>query len=375
MIIYIEKQAIDYPQTKKVLEKFKNSQVIYINNYKNLFDKNYSNIDSKKALIIAKLNTNSVSDAPVWYGHTKQSYFFKTSLNCIFDCSYCYLKWAFKNENMVIFVNYDDIKNDIEDKIKKIPLSQPFPPGEKGVDKSVASSLLRSNFEDSRASTPVSVIPWGETEKGIWFYSSDYSDILWMDMFSWFCEEFIAFFETLNLSPLGGKYPQGDRGIFMEIRTKSSNIKPLLNLWFIPKNTEIAFSLNPQILIDKYEKSTSSLDARIEAINKLISLWFKVGIRFLPLLPIKDYEKIYWEFINYISERIDFWKINSTFASGLLYTKKDYNKILSKYPELDILHMLSLDNDWFYRESKKVRDIFYSMFKNLDKKCILCLEN
>ncbi|MDP3381629.1 MAG: hypothetical protein Q8S84_09375 [bacterium] len=40
----------------------------------------------------------------------------------------------------------------------------------------------------------------------------------------------------------------------------------------MPKNTEIAFSLNPQILIDKYEKSTSSLDARIEAINKLISL-------------------------------------------------------------------------------------------------------
>jgi hypothetical protein len=40
----------------------------------------------------------------------------------------------------------------------------------------------------------------------------------------------------------------------MEIRTKSSNIKPLLDLGFVPKNTEIAFSLNPQILIDKYEK-------------------------------------------------------------------------------------------------------------------------
>ncbi|MDP2395909.1 MAG: hypothetical protein Q8S84_09385 [bacterium] len=65
MIIYIEKQAKEYPQTKKILEKFKNSQVIYINNYKNLFDKNYNNIDSKKALIIAKLNTNSVSDAPI----------------------------------------------------------------------------------------------------------------------------------------------------------------------------------------------------------------------------------------------------------------------------------------------------------------------
>jgi hypothetical protein len=36
--------------------------------------------------------------------------------------------------------------------------------------------------------------------------------------------------------------------------------------------------------------------------------------------------------------------------------------------------MLELDNDWFYRESKRVRDTFYTMFKKLDNKCILCLE-
>jgi hypothetical protein len=40
----------------------------------------------------------------------------------------------------------------------------------------------------------------------------------------------------------------------MELRTKSGNIKPLLDLNFVPKNTEICFSLNPQNLIDKYEK-------------------------------------------------------------------------------------------------------------------------
>lgn len=334
MLIYIEKQAIDYPQTKKILEKFKNSQVIYINNYKNIFDKNYTNLNSKKALIVAKLNSNSVSEAPAWYGHTKNALFFKTSLNCIYDCSYCYLKWAFKNENMVVFVNYEDIKREIDEKIKM------------------------SEFD------------WD-----VWFYSSDYSDILWMDWFSWFCEEFIAFFEYLNLSPSGGKYPQGDRGIFMEIRTKSWNIKPLLDLWFVPKNTEIAFSLNPQEMIDKYEKWTSSLEARIVAINKLLDLWFNVWLRFLPLLPVKNYEKIYWDFVNELNDKIDFCRINSTFASGLLYTKKDYNKMLSKYPDLDILHMLALDNDWFYRESKKVRDNFYKMFKDLDNRCILCLEN
>jgi hypothetical protein len=58
--------------------------------------------------------------------------------------------------------------------INEIPLSQPFPPREKGVEQNVASSLLRSNFEDSRVNTPVSVIPWGETERGINNVSLDF---------------------------------------------------------------------------------------------------------------------------------------------------------------------------------------------------------
>ncbi len=335
MIIYIEKQARDYPYTKKLLEKFQNSQVIFIDHYKNIFDKNYTNLNSKKSLVVAKLNSSSVIEAPSWYWHTKNAYFFKTSLNCVFDCSYCYLKWAFKNENMVIFVNYDDIKKQIENKIEEIKLPPP--------------NLPLSGEEQLQ-------------DESIWFYSSDYSDILAMSSFSGFCDEFIPFFEKFDW-------------VNMEIRTKSANIKPLTDLWFIPKNTEIAFSLNPQELIDKYEKGTSSLDDRLEAINKLLNLWFKVWIRFLPLLPIKNYEKIYSNFIEYIKNKIDICKINSTFASGLLYTKKDYNKILSKYPDLDILHMLELDNDDFYRESKKVRNTFYTMFKDLDNSCILCLEN
>jgi hypothetical protein len=42
MIIYIEKQAQNYKQTKIILEKFKNSNIIWIDNYKNLFDKSFS---------------------------------------------------------------------------------------------------------------------------------------------------------------------------------------------------------------------------------------------------------------------------------------------------------------------------------------------
>jgi hypothetical protein len=40
MQIYIEKQAKSYPQTQKILEKFKSANIVWIDNYKNIFDKN-----------------------------------------------------------------------------------------------------------------------------------------------------------------------------------------------------------------------------------------------------------------------------------------------------------------------------------------------
>lgn len=322
MIIYIEKYAKDYEQTKRILEKFKNSPVVYIDDYKNIFLKNTKNLNIKKSLVIAKLKWTCLSKSPENYWHTDTWYFFKTSLNCVFDCSYCYLKWALKNENIIIFVNYEDIKKEI--------------------------------LETVSNSSP---------NKQQWFYSSDYSDILAMNSFTNFVEEFVPFFENLWKNQM------------MELRTKSGNIKPLLDLNFVPKNTEICFSLNPQNLIDKYEKWASNLDDRIRAINTLLEKGFKVWLRFIPLLPIKNYEKIYIEFIEYIKKKIDLSKIYSTFAGWLLYTKKDYNKILSKYPNLDILHTLELWNDDFYRENLIMRAKLYKIFKELDKKCKFCLEN
>jgi hypothetical protein len=39
-----------------------------------------------------------------------------------------------------------------------------------------------------------------------------------------------------------------------------------------PKNTEIAFSLSPQSITNNYEKGTASLEQKLNAIQKLLSL-------------------------------------------------------------------------------------------------------
>lgn len=317
MIIYIEKDLLDNENAKRILSNYKNYDLIKVDNYKNIFDKNVS-WDTQKNIIIAKIN-NPISSSPDWYGHPWNWYFFKNSLNCVYDCKYCYLKWAFKNDFIVYFVNFDEIKQKIKD-----------------IDEN-------SNWIN-------------------WFYSSDYSDNLAVDNITWFSSEFIPFFWDLKNSK-------------MEVRTKSINIKPLLDLK-PTKNVEIAFSLNPNEVISKYELKTPSLDLRINAINKLIENWWQVWIRFLPLLEIENYKEIYKEFLEYVVKKIDFDKIYSIFIWGLLYTSQDYNKILKKEPYLELLYNLENTNDGFYREKREVRDYFYKLFDELlaGKKCNRCLD-
>ncbi len=331
MILYIEKQARNYPQARRISEKFWSAEIIEIDHYKNIFDKHTAWLREEKSLIIAKLNSPAVSEAPPWYGHTSHAYFFKTSLGCVFNCDYCFLKGAFRTEHMVYFVNYDEIMSQIDATIRSL----------------------------QNPSSPVSK---DTSSDDIWFYSSDWSDIQGMDGISGFNQVFIPFFEWYSW-------------VNMEIRTKSANIASLLNLWFVPKNTEIAFSLNPQELITRYEHGTASLAKRFESIHILLEKWFRVGIRLLPLLPVQGYKEIYSAFFKELWDSLPLDKISSSLASGLLYTRTDYRVMLKKYPELDILHYLSLEDDDFYREAREVRNWFYSEIKKLDKKCLLCLES
>ena len=108
MLIYLEKKAKSYPQTQKILSKFPNAQILEIDHYKNIFDKNIWDQNLAPAFIIAKQEHIPLLPVPENYGRTGKSFFFKTSLNCVYDCEYCYLKGNFKTKYSVLFVNYED---------------------------------------------------------------------------------------------------------------------------------------------------------------------------------------------------------------------------------------------------------------------------
>ena len=68
----------------------------------------------------------------------------------------------------------------------------------------------------------------------------------------------------------------------------------------------------------------------MKAIQRLLQNNIPVGLRFIPLLEVKNYETIYRDFLLYVKEKIDFTKISSVFIGWLLYTKNDYNTMMKK---------------------------------------------
>jgi spore photoproduct lyase len=332
MILYIETQAFSYPTTQHIIAQFPQAEIVQIRHYKNIFDKNTDTKSLEKAIIIAKLTGNAIYPTPDAYGLGTQNFFFKTSLNCIFDCEYCFLKGAFASSFPVIFVNYDDIKQHIIAKNK--------------------NTLLP---------------PWqGRAGEGLWQtrihrFSSDYSDILALNHWTGFVETFVPFFETQSQN-------------LMEIRTKSANIAPLLRLGFVPQHTEIAFSLNPQELIDRYEHGTASLAKRIEAINTLVQLWRKVGIRCMPLLPVANYMSVYEQFIQELTTSVNICQIHSFFVGGLLFQEEDRVAMRKKMPESQLLLQLEKDAKGRYAEPISMRKKLYALFTTYVPSAFVCMD-
>jgi len=285
MLIYYETNIKNLPNTKQIFDKFKNSEKIEIQHYKNLFDAKIWNYNTESLIILAKQEHIAILPTPPNYGFTWKSFFFKPSLNCFFDCKYCYLQWTFKNRFPVFFLNYEDMQKEIKNQIEK----------------------ERQN--------------WFEGQ--ITFYASNYADLLATEDISHFHENFLPFCETLP------------DNVLIETRTKSANITPLLNYtknWKKPtQKMEIAFSLSPRIIAEKYELWTATLDEKLSAINQLIDNWFRVGLRFLPLLPINDYHQIYEEFLDEIIEKLPTEKIASIAIAPLIFNQWDYNILIKKY--------------------------------------------
>ena len=266
----------------------------YVSYFHNLKDKNGIFFANKKGEFLRKTPNNYTPSGS--YGYS-----ILNAYNCIYNCSYCFLKGYFRSFNPVIFLNYEDY----------------------------FSAIKRIVQEDKT--------------RPLYFYSGTFSDSLALEGFSNFNEKLIDFFKEL-----------ADKDVFLEFRTKSDNINFLLEMEPC-RNVIAAFSLNPQTVIDKYEHLTPSLKKRMEAIELLDNAGYKIGVRLDPVFieRLHDYEKL-------LAEITKINHLHSVEVGFLRFDKNDYKNILKKAPY--VLRNLVFDRG-MYRCKKELRDRALEFFE------------
>ncbi|NWF66835.1 MAG: radical SAM protein [Campylobacterales bacterium] len=274
--IYIESKARNYPLTDEILKKLPNAKIIEINHYKDIFSRYNQNraiqANSKK-LILAVKETNFLYSASKLIQTQEQKHFFYTPtvLNCFYDCEYCFLNGFYKSANIVVFVNVEDFFGSIDEKIK-------------------------------------------ELHEKIFVSISYDTDLLAID-------------NILNISSKWINFAK-ERDFFLEIRTKSVNIKEVLNS-NPNENILISFTLSPNEVVTSHEQKTPSLKNRIKAINEVLQTNAKVSIAIDPIIYVENFEIVYEEFLDYIHEQIDFSKVES-FIVGVFRMSSEQLKSIKK---------------------------------------------
>ena len=114
--VYVERRALDNPHTTEILSRLRWSETIIIDHYKDIFNRgkqSYHQQSKSRSLILAVNDGELVyPGAPVCQAFGQKNFYYTaSSMNCPFDCEYCFLKGMYSTANMVCFVNLNHSSN------------------------------------------------------------------------------------------------------------------------------------------------------------------------------------------------------------------------------------------------------------------------
>ena len=288
--VYIENDIKNNLNTKKILQRIEFNEIIYCNKHTEIFNPRNQNFRIQKlrpSLILAKKHKNFVLKTPKDFSiGFQENYYFSHMLNCLYDCSYCFLQGMFYSANYLIYVNYEDYFCEIE-KISR-------------------------------------------NKNNICFFSGYDCDSLVFENVTDFLKIFLNFFKDLDQS-------------FLEIRTKSTNIEILKKKPPL-KNVIVAYSLNPETIISEFEKKTPNLKRRLESLKTLQSLGWKIGLRFDKLINFIENIKIYKNFFKNVFDVLDANNIHSVTVGNFRMPNKFLERIINLRP-MDSLIFNKLKNE------------------------------
>ena len=247
--IYFEKDIENYILGKELLEKYKDIPKFKIENHNNIPEmRNQQNSEfpkMKKHLIIATRKTHKYTE-----NHKVSDFLVPyTSSGCSAMCLYCYLVCNYnKCSYLRLFVNREDM----------------------------LEKIIRTSEK---------------SDKELTFEIGSNSDLI--------LENTI----TGNLNWTIENFAKSNKG-FLTFPTKFDMVEPILDA----KGKEkiiVRMSVNPQEIINKIEFGTSPLKRRIEAINKLSTAGYKIGIIIAPIILVDNWKELYENLMRYLAENLN----------------------------------------------------------------------
>ena len=246
--IYYEKDIINYELGKELMKKYEEVPKIEIENHNNIEEmrkkSNKEFMEMKKNLIIGVRKTHKFVE-----NHKTSDYLVPyTSSGCTAACMYCYLVCNYnKCSYLRLFVNREQM-------LEKI--------------------IKTAN----------------EADRELTFEIGSNSDLI--------LENSI----TRNLVWTIENFKECKKGK-LTFPTKFDMVDDILELDHKGKII-VRMSVNPDYIINRVEFGTSRLDERIEAINKLGEVGYKVGILIAPVIMVENWKELYLELIKKLESKI-----------------------------------------------------------------------
>ena len=270
--IYIEEAALCYDKTARIFSFFPDVTPVKVRDYKHVFNRPGQNAALQKqapALILAvKKPPYLYAGAPVCQSFGEAHFYYTScAMNCPYDCEYCYLQGMYPSGDVVLYVNTEEIFDEVRKVLSKHPLY-----------------LCISFDTDLTALEPITG------------YLKDWAG-------------------------LAAKEPE----LTLEVRTKCASHDLIASLPVL-ENMIFAYTLSPDSVIRAFEHRTPPLTKRLGAVQKAIRDGRQVRLCFDPMLYSPDFKEVYGAFFHDVFAAIPAESVRDasvgTFRIGADYLKR-----------------------------------------------------
>ena len=331
--IYIDEKVRNKKLTRDILSQFSGvpnevfKEALPI--YRKLVEKHVDPfLEGKRILLLTHFKGDFLKKCPGTKGFICCNYYVLNLMtNCPLDCSYCILQEYLENNPVLkLFVNIEDALEQVE----KI-------------------------YQENRPA-PIRI------------GTGELTDSLALDHIAKFSEKLIPFFEER-------------KNLILELKTKTNRVQNILKFKGI-KNTVIAWSLNPQSVIDEEEFYTASLKERLEAASQCQQQGYQTAFHFDPIVYYEGWEKDYKLVIKKLFDHIAPENIPWISLGGFRYRPSMKPIVRSRFPKSRLIlgELLPCEDGkmrYFRPQRKEMYQLMIKWLREYDKNLNIyfCMED